>query len=99
MTTNSEPCLLCHVDHHEPGAPRCKARPVCGGCLVGMPRGTGLHTFKDGCRFEAAVSVREPSFGRRGILGQISLWCMGVAFALYSRLSLFVWWMTHRDVC
>lgn len=22
---------------------------TCGGCLVGMPRGTGLHTFKDGC--------------------------------------------------
>ena len=24
MTTNSEACALCHVDHHEPGAPRCK---------------------------------------------------------------------------
>ena len=24
-TTNSEPCSICHVDHHEPGAPKCKA--------------------------------------------------------------------------
>ena len=23
MTTNSEPCALCHVDHHAPGAPAC----------------------------------------------------------------------------
>jgi hypothetical protein len=27
----------------------------CAGCLVGMPRGTGLHTFENGCRFEAEV--------------------------------------------
>lgn len=20
-----EPCAICHVDHHEPGAPKCKA--------------------------------------------------------------------------
>jgi hypothetical protein len=28
----------------------------CSGCLVGMPRGTGLHTFEDGCRFKHVVS-------------------------------------------
>lgn len=32
-------------------------RPVCGGCLVGMPRGTGLHTFGDGCRFQADMAA------------------------------------------
>jgi hypothetical protein len=32
------------------------AAPVvtCGGYLVGMPRGTGLHTFKDDCRLRLA---------------------------------------------
>lgn len=28
MTTNSEPCALCHVDHHAPGAPQCKVIPA-----------------------------------------------------------------------
>ena len=52
MSTNDEPCALCHVDHHAPGAPKCKARTTCGGCLVGFPLGLGMHTFGDGCRFQ-----------------------------------------------
>jgi hypothetical protein len=27
MTTNSEPCVFCQVDHHAPGTPVCKAAP------------------------------------------------------------------------
>jgi hypothetical protein len=31
---------------------------MCGGCLVGFPRGTGIHTFKYGCRFQVEVAGR-----------------------------------------
>lgn len=30
---------------------RRKEAAVCGGCTIGFPLGTGLHTFGDGCRF------------------------------------------------
>jgi hypothetical protein len=29
---------------------------LCGGCLIGFPRGTGIHTFREGCRFQKEVA-------------------------------------------
>ena len=43
MSTNDEACALCNVNHHAPGAPKCKAQPRCETC-----NGTGrIHSPSD----------------------------------------------------
>jgi len=50
------------VEHSEPVCEKFKevaARPsikvTCGGCLVGLPRGTGMHSYADGCALRQSV--------------------------------------------
>jgi len=50
------------VEHSEPVCEKFKevaARPsikvTCGGCLVGLPRGTGMHSYEDGCALRQSV--------------------------------------------
>ena len=43
MTTNSEPCAFCHVDHHAPGAPKCKLA-ISPHCDAGNHRWSDITT-------------------------------------------------------
>lgn len=34
------------------------AAVTCGGCLIGFPRGTGMHSFGNGCRIRLGPGIR-----------------------------------------